>query len=132
MSVRLGAQFVKEGWVVVNKLEPSARCRVCGLDIRAQWNVTTLARMRVEWSRMMANGMDDRCQVARFEAAVEYENAMAELRLVMDLGASWTRKRPPSQHPALRLARWRLQEATRRCEELKMWPADRPVREETK
>lgn len=113
----------------MNKLEPSATCRICGFDISRNWNVATLVRMRIEWNRMMANGMDDNCQRARFEAAIEYENAAAELRLVMELGADWTRKRATSAHPALRYARWRLRKAEAECVRLKMWPATRPARE---
>ena len=115
----------------MNQLGPSATCRICGTDLRRLWDEATLVRMRVEWNRMMANGMCDACQVARLAAAIEYENALAEIRLVMDLGASWLRLRPTRIHPALRYARYRLRRADEQGVRLKMWPATRPAREET-
>lgn len=116
----------------MNKLGPSRICRICGKDIRRLWGEALLVRLRVELNRMMANGMCDDCQNARLAAAIEYENALAEIRLVMDLGGSWSRRRPPTVHPALRYARFRRDKAEAQCVALKMWPAARPAREEKK
>lgn len=113
----------------MNKVRPSARCLVCGTNLRRLWDVETLARMRVEWNRMMANGICDNCQRDRFQAAIEYERAQDYLRLVLHLGATWKRSRPTRMHPELRYAFWRRRAATNRCVALKMWPAGRPVRE---
>lgn len=114
----------------MNKLEPSPTCRICGFNLRGNWNIATLVRMRIEWNRMMSNGMCDNCQHDRLNAAIEYEAAVGDVRLVTSMGARWSSHRPPRLHPALLRASHRLSRAVTRCEELMMWPADRPVREE--
>lgn len=116
-------------------MQPSGVCRVCGMNIRRRLANTELVRLRAEFARMMANGICDDCQSNRMEAAMEYENAAAELRLVTFCGAGWSKSRPPKLHPALRQSMRRVAAADAWCVRLKMWqPAARPLfgmREET-
>lgn len=112
----------------MNRLQPSDRCRICGVNLRARLNRTTLIRLRAEFARMIVNGMCDNCQSDRLEAALEFENATAEARLAIDLGAGWSKRRPPKVHPVLQQAMARRNAADARCVRLKMWPARRPER----
>lgn len=113
----------------MNRLPAAPSCRICGTDLNERLRRTTGILLRAQLGRQITNGMCDGCQLARLTGAIEYEDAMAEVRLVMELGAAWSRSRPPSAHPALRYARWRRTEAEAACVRLKMWPATRPVRE---
>jgi hypothetical protein len=112
----------------MNRLEPADRCRVCGMNIRARLLATTLIRLRAEFARMIDNGMCDNCQSDRLEAALEFENSAAEIRLAVYLGAGWSQAKPPVLHPALQQAMRRRNRADAWCVRLKMWP--KPAREE--
>lgn len=116
----------------MNRIGPSTHCAVCGMNIRARLNACALVRLRAEFARMMANGICDDCQSDRLEAAMEFENACAEVRLVTHMGAGWDHTVPPRIHPVLSQALMRRNRADKRCVRLKMWPADWLVREETK
>jgi hypothetical protein len=105
----------------MNRIEPSPRCLVCGMNIRARLLACDLVRLRAEFARMMANGICDDCQSDRMEAAQEYENAVAEIRLVTFMGAGWSSTRPPEMHPALAQAVKRRNAAAAWCVRLKMW-----------
>jgi hypothetical protein len=118
----------------VNRLAVSRHCLICGLDLYANWHVATLVRMRIEWNRMMNNGMCDGCQHKRLVAAVEYEQAANLMALVVSMGAGWTRmaSSQPQPHPALAGATRRIRTADARCVELLMWPTERAAyREES-
>jgi hypothetical protein len=101
------------------------------MNIRARLLACELVRLRAEFARMVANGICDDCQSNRMEAAQEYENAVAQVRLVAAMGGRWSNTRPPVIHPALAEAVQRRNAADAWCVRLKMWPADRPHREET-
>lgn len=120
----------------MNRLPAARFCAVCRLDLFVPWREATTHRVKLHWNRQMANGLCDDCQRDRYDAAVEYEGAIAEMRLVGALGATWSKSKPPILHPALRQAMQRLGAADARCVRLKMWPAPaRPLcglREERK
>lgn len=111
----------------MNRLTVSRHCLICGLDLYANWHVATLVRMRIEWNRMMNNGMCDSCQHKRLAAAIEYEQASNQVATVTALGAGWTRSRSgqPVEHTALTQASYRLRKADAECVGLLMWPAGR-------
>jgi hypothetical protein len=106
----------------VNRLAPSSVCRVCGMNLRRRLDRSDLVLMRMNFARMIANGMCDGCQFDRLEAAMEYENAAAEVRMVTALGAGWSRSKPPVIRPELAQARKRARAADAWCVRLKMWP----------
>lgn len=103
---------------------PANVCWICGLDLKAlQYNSTAAERLSLD--RQIGNGMCDSCQRLRQAAAVEYEAACAEVRMMQSLGADRFVSFHRNFHPAMRQALNRVETADRRAVALKMWPADR-------
>lgn len=107
----------------MNRVRPGRHCFVCGQDI------TILAfELRGEgesyidaMQRQTGNGMDDRCQRARYFAAVAYERAGNLVRLMLTMGATVDDR----GHRPLKAAMDAVAIAEYRCVQLKMWPATR-------
>jgi len=78
---------------------------------------------RHDLSRQIDNGLCDGCQRERQAAAVEYEQAADEMRMVTYCGAGWNGR--GAAHHALTQALKRGEAANARCVELKMWPDER-------
>lgn len=110
----------------MNRSGHSRTCQVCLSDLIGAWKEAIRVAERAELSRQMDNGVCDPCARGRYAAAVEFENAAADVRLTTYLGARWVPaggRRPPRAHPVLEQAVLRLEFAERECVRLKMWPA---------
>jgi hypothetical protein len=105
----------------VNKIRWSTDCLVCGKDMR--WSGPPMARS--ERMRQIENGICDPCQRARYAAALEYERAVSEVRMLSDFGAVLGNRTHgmTRNNQILYQATHRLRAADAECVRLGMWPA---------
>lgn len=109
----------------MNRAGYSLNCIVCGLDFHALLFETGSYSARARIHRQISNGICDADQRLRYAAAISYERASSAVRMVTEMGATWSAARPPKLSPVLREAHYRLEQANRECVRLKMWPANR-------
>lgn len=111
----------------MNRLKSSGECRICRTWLEGLWARATSDAERASVARQMDNGMCDACQCLRLAAAIEYERASYEIRLLHALGARFIRHRSIGSE-AIRQAQSRIERANDQCVALKMWPSDRAAR----
>lgn len=110
----------------MNHLKSSASCRVCRRWFEGDWAKAETVERRQNLDRQMWAGICDACQRDRWSAAVEYEGAAAEIRLLIHLGADIQSGKPPKFLPLFSKALDRAKAAEARCIRLGMWSWERP------
>ena len=101
----------------------SSTCRLCATDLAALLAATRTVLEHKSISRQVASGLCDTCSRLRLAAAVEFERASHDVRMLAAMGAGWLHTRPPRPIPVLARAMGRLQAAEQECVRLRMWPA---------
>jgi hypothetical protein len=100
----------------------SPNCRVCSVVLIAMHITSGTVAEHESISRQIGNGICDACSRLRHLAAVEFERASHDVRMLAAMGAGWLHTRPPRPIPVLARAMGRLQAAEQECVRLRMWP----------